>query len=91
MGGIDRSLIAAAPISDAGGQVPGDDAAVQAGDDDHGDDDETQILTLLRQFQLSQMINHNHHHQWWDFVTDRFPPSSLWTDSHHGGNLSWWE
>ena len=68
MGGIDRSLIAAAPISDAGGQVPGDDAAVQASDDDRGDDDETQILTLLRQFQLSQMINHNHH-QWWDFVT----------------------
>ena len=44
MGGIDRSLIAAAPISDAGGQVPGDDAAVQASDDDRGDDDETQIL-----------------------------------------------
>ena len=40
-----------------------------------------------------QMINHNHHHhrQWWDFVTDRFPPSSSRTDSHHGGNLSWWE
>ena len=37
MGGIDRSLIAAAPISDAGGQVPGDDVAVQDGDDDGGD------------------------------------------------------
>ena len=34
MGGIDRSLIAAAPISDAGGQVPGDDAAIQVSDDD---------------------------------------------------------
>ena len=35
--------------------------------------------------------NHHHHRQWWDFVTDRFPPSSSRTDSHHGGNLSWWE
>ena len=32
------------------------------------------------------MIIHNHHHQWWDFVTDRFPPSSSRTDSQHGGN-----
>ena len=46
MGGIDRSLIAAAPISDAGGQVPGDDAAPCDDDDARclvpGDDDAVQ-------------------------------------------------
>ena len=47
MGGIDRSLIAAAPISDAGAQVPGGDAPIPGNDDDddhhrhhhHGDGD----------------------------------------------------
>ena len=27
------------------------------------------------------------YHVWWDFVTDTFPPLSLLTYSHHGGNM----
>ena len=56
MGGIDRSLIAAAPISDAGGQVPGDDAAVQGGDDSVNDGDGDAILVIMVIIKMVMML-----------------------------------
>ena len=49
------------------------------GDEGDEDDEDDRVEVL------------HHLHQWWDFVTDRFPPSSSRTKTHHGGNLSWWE
>ena len=71
MGGIDRSLIAAAPISDAGGQVPGDDAVDDDGDDDgamcqvpgddpadddDGDDDGARYQVMMLLFRVVIMM-----------------------------------